>query len=98
MRRVALLASATAFAVALALRPAAQTPRADTILVNGHIVTVDARFSIAQAVAVANGRFTAVGTSADIRKLAGPETTVIDLKGQTVTPGLADDHLHGAGG
>src|SRR5436189_6288613 len=95
MRRTVLLALVFALA---ALRPSAQTAPADTILVNGHIVTVDARFSIAQAVAIANGKFTAVGTNADIRKLAGPQTTVIDLKGQTVTPGLGDDHLHDAGG
>jgi predicted amidohydrolase YtcJ len=73
-------------------------PAPDTILVNGHIITVDARFSIAQAVAVAGGTFTAVGTDAAIRKLAGPKTTTIDLRGQTVIPGLADDHLHDAGG
>ena len=78
----------------------AQQPSAppETILVNGHIVTVDARFSIAQAVAIAGGRFTAVGTSAAIRTLAGPKTTTIDLHGQTVIPGLMDDHLHDAGG
>src|SRR5262249_10564890 len=70
----------------------------DTILVNGHVVTVDARFSIAEAVAIAGGRFTAVGSNADIRKLAGPKTSTIDLRGQTVIPGLADDHLHDAGG
>ena len=94
---VAALAIVAAFASGL-VRPTAQTAPAETILVNGHIVTVDARFSIAQAVAIANGRIAAVGTDADIRKLAGPQTTVIDLKGQTVTPGLADDHLHDAGG
>jgi predicted amidohydrolase YtcJ len=97
MRRVAFLTILAAFAAA-ARRPAAQTTPADTILVNGHIVTVDAQFSIAQALAITNGKFTAVGADADIRKLAGPQTTVIDLKGQTVTPGLADDHLHDAGG
>jgi len=70
----------------------------DTILVNGHIITVDSRFSMAQAVAISGGRFTAVGTDAAIRKLAGPATTTIDLHGQTVIPGLADDHLHDAGG
>ena len=80
------------------IRPAAQTPPPDAILVNGHVVTVDARFSIAQAVAIAGGRFTAVGTDAAIRKLAGPKTTTIDLHGETVIPGLADDHLHDAGG
>ena len=68
------------------------------ILVNGHIVTVDATFSIAQAVAIADGRFTAVGTDEAVRKLAGPSTRVIDLAGQTVVPGLADDHVHDAGG
>jgi len=73
-------------------------PVAETILVNGHIVTVDANFSTAQAVAIGGGRFTAVGSDAAIRKLAGPATTTIDLKGQTVIPGLADNHLHDAGG
>jgi predicted amidohydrolase YtcJ len=78
----------------------AQTPgaAADTVLVNGHVVTVDARFAIAEAIAITGGKFTAVGTSAAIRRLAGPKTTTIDLHGQTVIPGLADGHLHDAGG
>ena len=78
----------------------AQQPAAppDTILVNGHVITVDARFSIAEAVAIAGGKFTAVGTSAAIRRLAGPKTVTIDLRGETVIPGLADGHLHDAGG
>src|SRR5436190_3637676 len=85
--------------VALSVQAFAQTPRsADTILVNGHIVTVDARFSTAEAAAIANGRFIEVGTTAAVRKLAGPSTTVIDLRGRTVIPGLADGHLHDAGG
>jgi predicted amidohydrolase YtcJ len=71
---------------------------ADTVLVNGHIVTVDRRFSIAQAVAISGGKFTAVGSDASIRPLAGPATNIIDLHGQTVIPGLADGHLHDAGG
>src|SRR5262249_25891732 len=57
-----------------------------------------ARFSIAEAVAIRDGKFAAVGTSASIRALAGPSTRVIDLHGQTVIPGLADGHLHDAGG
>jgi predicted amidohydrolase YtcJ len=73
-------------------------PAADTILINGHVVTVDARFSIAEAVAIAGGKFTAVGDNDSIRKLSGPRTATIDLHGQTVIPGLADDHLHDAGG
>jgi len=70
----------------------------DAIYLNGKIVTVDARFSIAQAFAVTGERFTAVGSSAEIRKLAGPSTRVVDLHGRTVVPGLEDSHLHGAGG
>ena len=75
-----------------------QAPPPDIILVNGHVITVDARFSIAQAIAIKDGRFTASGSNADIRKLAGPGTTTIDLHGDTVIPGLADGHLHDAGG
>jgi len=82
---------------AIAAAAQARAP-ADTILVNGHIITVDPQFSIAQAVAISGGRFTAVGTDAAIKRLAGPATTTIDLRGQTVIPGLADNHLHDAGG
>jgi hypothetical protein len=76
----------------IAIGVAAQAPQrpADTILVNAHVVTVDRSFSIAQAIAITGGRFTAVGADAAIRKLAGPGTTTIDLHGQTVIPGLAD--------
>jgi predicted amidohydrolase YtcJ len=71
---------------------------ADAIWLNGKIVTVDARFSIAEAMAIRNGRFIAVGTSAEIRKLAGKSTLVTDLHHKTVIPGFEDSHLHGAGG
>jgi len=78
---------------------AAQAPPApDTILVNGHVITVDATFSIVEALAIADGRFAAVGSTAAMRKMAGPGTSVIDLHGRTVIPGLADGHLHDAGG
>src|SRR5262245_30390368 len=77
----------------------AQAPQRapDTIFYNGHIVTVDAAFSTAQAVAVAGGVFTAVGSDQNVRRLAGPSTAEIDLRGRTVIPGLMDNHLHGAG-
>ncbi len=67
---------------------------ADTILVNGKIVTVDDRFTIAQAVAVRGGRIIAVGRNDDIRKLAGAQTREIDARGRTVIPGLIDNHAH----
>ena len=64
------------------------------ILHNGKVVTVDKNFSMAEAVAVNGQNITAVGKSADILKLAGPNTQVIDLKGKTVVPGLIDTHRH----
>jgi predicted amidohydrolase YtcJ len=85
-------------AAAIVAQPTGQSPPPDLILHNGKIVTVDATFSYAQAVAIRDGRFVAVGRAADVRKLAGPATTQIDLRGRTVVPGLADNHLHGAGG
>ena len=83
-------------AVFFAALAAAQVP--DAVYLNGKIVTVDPRFSIAGAIAMRDGRFTAVGKSAEIQKLRGPSTRVIDLKGKTVVPGFEDSHLHSAGG
>ncbi|MBI3636690.1 MAG: amidohydrolase [Candidatus Rokubacteria bacterium] len=78
---------------------AAQTPPAvlhypELVLVNGKVVTVDDRFRIARAVAVRQDRILAVGTDAEVRALAGPETRVIDVGGRTVVPGLIDSHNH----
>ncbi len=67
---------------------------ADTIFVNARVITVDPLHPAAQAFAIDNGRFTAVGTNAEIIKLKTASTKVIDLKGMTVTPGFNDAHLH----
>lgn len=67
---------------------------ADLIVINANVITVDPSKPYAEAFAVENGRFTAVGTNAEIRGLAGPATRVIDLAGKTVTPGFNDVHLH----
>ena len=72
----------------------AQQAPADTILTNGKIITVDDQFRIAQAVAVRGGRVIAVGTTAEITKLAGPSTKRIDLRGKSVVPGMIDNHAH----
>ena len=69
-------------------------PTADTILVNGKVLAVDAAFSTHDALAVRDGRIMAVGRSADIVKLAGSSTRRIDLGGRTVIPGLIDSHIH----
>jgi predicted amidohydrolase YtcJ len=66
----------------------------DTILVNGKIVTVDADFSIAEAVAIRDDKFVAVASSRQIQALAGVATEVIDLEGKTVLPGFNDGHGH----
>ena len=70
----------------------------DAIYINGKIVTVDPQFTIAEAFAVTTDKFEAVGKNADIQKLAGSATRVINLRGRTVIPGLEDSHLHNAGG
>ncbi|MEA2953685.1 MAG: hypothetical protein QOJ96_3205, partial [Alphaproteobacteria bacterium] len=67
---------------------------ADIVFYNGSVVTVDEKFSIAQAIAVRDGKVLKVGDSADILKLAGPTTRKIDLKGRSVIPGLIDSHSH----
>jgi predicted amidohydrolase YtcJ len=66
----------------------------DLIFYNAKIVTVDGKFSIAQAAAVAGGKFTAVGTDKQVQALAGPKTVKLDLHGQTVLPGFSDTHNH----
>jgi len=75
-----------------------QTKAPDLIIVNAKIYTVDSRFSTAEGVAITDGKFTAVGTTAQIRKLSGPSTRILDVGGQTIVPGLQDNHLHNAGG
>ena len=93
LRRAGLAAVAIALLFAADVAPASGQD-ADTILVNGKIVTVDAQSSTREALAVRDGVIVAVGRSADIRKLAGPKTRTIDLQGRTVIPGLIDSHVH----
>ena len=80
--------------------PAASTdavesgPSADTIIINGNILTVDNDFSTAEALAIDGARIVAVGDSETISELADDSTRVIDLAGKTVIPGLIDNHMH----
>ncbi|MFN3323793.1 MAG: amidohydrolase [Bryobacteraceae bacterium] len=67
---------------------------AETIYINGRVTTVDAGGRVAEAFAVRDGRFVGVGSTAEIRKMAGPGTQVVDLKGRNVLPGLIDSHTH----
>ena len=69
----------------------------ELIVHGGKIVTVDAKFSLAAAMAVTGDRILAVGSNEVVLKLAGPQTKVVDLKGRTVIPGLCDSHVHAPG-
>ncbi|MFF7408589.1 amidohydrolase [Streptomyces lydicus] len=68
---------------------------ADLVFLGGRVVTVDARFTVASALAVTGGTISAVGGREDIAPLVGPGTRVIDLRGATLLPGINDSHLHG---
>lgn len=66
----------------------------NAIYINGTVITVDSDIPYAQAFAVSNGRFSAVGTDEEVLRLATPSTKIIDLNGMTVTPGYNDTHVH----
>jgi predicted amidohydrolase YtcJ len=74
------------------------SPRdADLIVFNGKVYTVDSRTPKAEAFAVKNGRFLAVGSNADIKGLAGKTTQMYDAKQMTIVPGFIDCHNHAPG-
>ena len=66
----------------------------DLILFNGRFTTLDRSKPTATAVAVSQGRFSAVGSDREVLPLAGPQTKRIDLGGRSALPGLIDNHLH----
>ena len=68
--------------------------KADLILVNGAIHTMDRAKPRAEAIAIAGNRVFAVGSNAEMRDLKAPGCRMVDLRGGTVVPGLTDAHLH----
>jgi predicted amidohydrolase YtcJ len=81
--------------IAASAHPAvSQTQRAELIVVNANIYTVDSMHPTASALAVRGGRVVLAGSNAEVRALAGPRTRVLDVKGQTVIPGMVDAHAH----
>jgi hypothetical protein len=92
----ALLSSALLGASAGAWGATPPAPRADAVFVNGHVITLDARGTQVEALAVRDGRILATGSDRQLRRFAGPETRVVDLRGRTVLPGFVDGHAHTA--
>ena len=66
----------------------------DAVFYNGKVITVDSSNSIKEAFAVKGDKFLAVGTTREMRALAGPQTQLVDLKAKAVMPGLMDNHNH----
>jgi predicted amidohydrolase YtcJ len=94
-----LLAGLGAFAAAFGSRTGSgraqsMTDSADLILFNGKITTLDRQNPNATAVAIADGRFVAVGSDSDILQRAAANVRRIDLGGRRVIPGLIDSHMH----
>jgi len=69
----------------------------DTVMINSKIIQVDAEDSVAEAIAIRDGKIMAVGSNKMVKKLIGQNTQVIDLKGMTATPGFIDSHCHFSG-
>ena len=72
----------------------ARQPTAELVIVNANILTVDEANPRAEAFAVKNGKFVAIGSSFEMQRLIGKDTKLIDLEGKTVTPGFIDGHAH----
>src|ERR1700732_5063423 len=76
---------------------AAEGPDADLVVFNAKVYTVDSRAPKAEAFAVKAGRFTAVGSTANMKNLAGKGTQAFDAKQMTIVPGFIDCHNHAPG-
>src|SRR5262245_28410983 len=95
-RTVALCAGSLLCSICVGAQSTAPAASAssDLILINGKIITVDAHDSVAQAIAIHDGKIVAVGTNDEIRKLVSKDARIIDLHGRSATPGLIDTHCH----
>ena len=82
------------FALTAALAGQGTREVPDAVFYNGKVITVDSSNSIKEAFAVKGDKFLAVGTTREMRALAGSQTRLVDLKGKAVMPGLMDNHNH----
>jgi predicted amidohydrolase YtcJ len=76
----------------------AKDVKADVVYLNGFVYTVDMTRSRAEAFAVKDGKYIAVGSNDDMKAVTGPETKVVNLKGRMVMPGMVDTHIHAVRG
>src|SRR5277367_6093325 len=67
---------------------------ADLVLLGGQVITLDPGDLVTEALAVRGNRIVALGSDAEIERLKGPKTRVIQLQGRAVTPGFIDSHTH----
>ncbi|MBI2956189.1 MAG: amidohydrolase family protein [Acidobacteria bacterium] len=93
MKRFALLIAVLLLLSAPPLAAQA-APRAEFVLTDGRIYTVDPQLGVVEAIAISQGKIVAVGTSVEIRHWVGPQTRVVDLEGKFVLPGFNDAHTH----
>src|SRR5690606_23340413 len=93
-RLLPLILAVAGFAAALSPADAYAQTHADTILVGGKVWTGNPRQPEAEAVAILDGKVAAVGSDAEVRRWAGPDTRVLELRGRRVVPGFNDAHVH----
>ena len=94
LNRGAFVAMAGSLVAASSVRAAAATAgAADAILINGRFRTMAAA-SVADAVAITGGRFSAIGSRTHVMTYRGPQTEIVDLRGATVLPGFVEPHMH----
>ena len=94
MRRLRSLPIGFLFLAAPGIAAAQWYPEPDLVLTGAEVRTVDAEDSLAEALAIKDGRIVAAGTAAEVGALAGPRTRTVDLSGKTVIPGIQDSHIH----
>ena len=94
MKRLAVSLLATFIFVSACLGVYGQTVTADLVVTNANIHTMDAKRTVAQSIAVLNGKIVAIGSDADTKSLIGKNTRVINADGKLVLPGFNDAHVH----
>ncbi|MES9740262.1 amidohydrolase [Peribacillus frigoritolerans] len=68
--------------------------KADVVLINGEVITVDQKNTVVEAVAIIDNRIAVVGSNQEVKSFIGETTDVIDLQGKTLLPGFIDSHIH----